>query len=88
MSEISAPLILLLENNIEWHWEELQETSFQKLKQMGVEAPVLGFYDPKEELVLNVDAFLCFRCGNNPERKTYSIRVKSPECCSTEIQCN
>ena len=55
MSEISAPLRLLLENNIEWHWEELQEASFQKLKQLAIEAPVLGFYDP-EELVLNVDA--------------------------------
>ena len=28
----------------------------KKLKQLATEAPVLGFYDPKEEIILNVDA--------------------------------
>lgn len=56
MSDVSAPLRQLLENKVEWHWEELQETSFQTLKQMTTETPVLAFYDPKEELVLSVDA--------------------------------
>ena len=56
MSEISAPLRLLLENKVEWHWEKAQEESFKKLKQLATEAPVLGFYDPKEEIILNVDA--------------------------------
>ena len=32
MSEISAPLRLLLENKVEWHWEKAQEESFKKLK--------------------------------------------------------
>lgn len=56
MSDVSAPLRQLLESKVEWHWEELQETSFQKLKQIPTETPVLAFYDPKEELILSADA--------------------------------
>ena len=30
--------------------------SFQKLKQMTTETPVLAFYDPKKDLILSADA--------------------------------
>ena len=63
MSDVSAPLRQLLESEAEWHWEEIQETSFQKLKQMTTETPVLVFYDPKEELILSADACIQIRRG-------------------------
>lgn len=56
MSEVSAPLRKLLEKDIEWHWERSQEESFEKLKEMASNTPILAFYDPKDKVILNVDA--------------------------------
>ncbi|VDI10628.1 Hypothetical predicted protein [Mytilus galloprovincialis] len=44
MSTVSAPLRTLLEKNTAWHWDEKQETSFQKLKEMATNAPLLQYY--------------------------------------------
>ncbi|CAC5421205.1 unnamed protein product [Mytilus coruscus] len=56
MSTVSAPLRTLLEKkNTEWHWDEIQETSFQKLKEMATNAPLLQYYDPNKPLTLSVD---------------------------------
>jgi len=56
MSEVSAPLRLLLEKNTSWHWDEQQQSSFQKLKLMATNSPVLRYFDPKLPLTLSVDA--------------------------------
>lgn len=56
MSDVSAPLRILLEEKNEWFWEKEQEESFSKLKDMATNAPVLVYYDPKQPLTLNVDA--------------------------------
>ena len=56
MSTVSAPLRTLLEKTIIWHWNEQQETSFQKLKTMATNTPILQYFDPNKTLTLNVDA--------------------------------
>ncbi|CAC5373013.1 unnamed protein product [Mytilus coruscus] len=56
MSDVSAPFIVLLEEKNEWCWEKEQDTSFNKLKDMATNAPILSYYDPKQPLTLNVDA--------------------------------
>lgn len=56
MSEVSAPLRQLLEKNTLWHWDEQQQSSFQKLKIMTINAPILQYFDPKLPLTLSVDA--------------------------------
>ena len=56
MASESAPLRELLEKEVDWHWDQEQETSFQKLKQMVSSTPVLGYYDPNQPLTLSVDA--------------------------------
>ncbi|CAC5425304.1 unnamed protein product [Mytilus coruscus] len=56
MSDVSAPLRVLLEEKNEWCWEKEQDTSFNKLKDMATNTPILSCYDPKQPLTLNVDA--------------------------------
>ena len=56
MASESAPLRELLEKNVAWHWDHLQEESFQKLKQTASSTPVLGYYVPSKPLCLSVDA--------------------------------
>ena len=51
-----APIRELLEKNVAWHWDHLQEESFQKLKQMPSSTSFLGYYDPSKPLCLSVDA--------------------------------
>ena len=56
MSDLTAPLRELLHQDVEWHWEEQQEASFKKVKEALALSPVLGYYDAKKELTLQVDA--------------------------------
>ena len=56
MSTVSAPLRTLLEKNTVWHWNEQQETSFQKLKTMTTNTPILQYFDTNKPLILSADA--------------------------------
>ena len=56
LSEVTAPLRLLLEKNIVWHWDGEQEDSFCRLRKLVTDAPVLRYYDQSKELTLTVDA--------------------------------
>lgn len=56
LSEVSAPLRSLTEKDVHWHWDAEQESSFQKLKLLVTESPILRYYDPNKPLTLTVDA--------------------------------
>ncbi|XP_056109383.1 uncharacterized protein K02A2.6-like [Rhinichthys klamathensis goyatoka] len=56
LSEVSAPLRQLLENDVEWFWGSEQEKSFQKLKALATNGPTLKYYDVNKPLTLSVDA--------------------------------
>ena len=56
LSEVCEPLCRLTMKDIEWHWTEHQEQSFDKLKQLvQTEAPVLKYFEPKKEGTLQSD---------------------------------
>ena len=56
MSDLTTPLRQLLHQDVLWHWEEQQETSFKAIKESLTLAPVLGYCDAQEALTLQVDA--------------------------------
>ena len=56
MSQISAPLRVLLEKATSWHWNSEQEFAFNELKRQVTNAPVLRYYDSKQPLTLSVDS--------------------------------
>ena len=55
-STVLYPLQNLLKKNMSWMWSEVQENAFLKVKEMLVSSPILAFYDPTKELVLENDA--------------------------------
>ena len=56
ISDLTTPLRQLLHQDVLWHWEEQQETSFKAIKESLTIAPVLGYYDAQKALTLHVDA--------------------------------
>lgn len=54
-SDISAPL-RKLEGKVEWHWGTEQQQSFDKLKVLVSQIPVLKYYDVDKPVTLSVDA--------------------------------
>lgn len=56
LSETTAPLRLLLREQIPWHWEEDQKNAVAKLKKNLCEAPVLKFFDVKKQVTIQTDA--------------------------------
>ena len=56
MSQTAAPLRSLLEKDVEWHWEEEQNKSFETLKKQVTEAPILQYFSPDKPVKISVDA--------------------------------
>ena len=56
MSDVSSSLRKLTEDKVSWHWTREHDVSFNCLKAMATNTPVLRYYDPKLPLTLSVDA--------------------------------
>ena len=56
LSQTASPLRTLLEKEVEWHWNDQQEQSFQMLKQLTSETPVLKYFDTAKPIKVSVDA--------------------------------
>ena len=69
LSDILQPLHMLTKRDVTWTWSESQESAFQSVKQLITNTPVLAYYDPNKELVLENDASeyglgsALFQCG-------------------------
>lgn len=56
LSQITSPLRELLKKGTAWHWEIQHEQAYHKIIDALVNAPVLQFYDVKEDVTLSVDS--------------------------------
>ena len=56
LSELTAPLRLLLVKNAEWILQKPQLDAITKIKNILTEPPVLHFYDPSKSIRVSVDA--------------------------------
>ena len=55
-SQISTPLRQLLEKETDWYWTEIQEESFNSLKTLVTQSPVLRYFDVGKPVKISVDA--------------------------------
>ena len=56
LSEVDAPLREVTKTGLLFHWDKPQQESFDKLKKLCTEHPVLAYYDHNKELTIQCDA--------------------------------
>ncbi len=58
LSDVNAPMRHLLKDSSEFRWDAQQEEAFKKIKELLTQepGPVLRYFDPSQELRLQVDA--------------------------------
>ena len=56
LSDILEPIRQLTRDDVPWIWAAAQDQAFKKVQQLVTEAPVLAFYDPSKELLIQCDA--------------------------------
>ena len=56
LSSLAAPLRQLTQKGSKWEWGPSQQDSFETIKKLACEAPLLGHYKPGEPLTLQADA--------------------------------
>ena len=56
LSQVTQPLRNLTHQDSEWCWTDVEEKAFQQMKQLVTQAPVLAYYRPEKELVIQCDA--------------------------------
>lgn len=56
LSVQNSNLRQLLKKEVAWHWNDVHEKEFTKLKSLISSAPILTFYDPNKIITLSVDA--------------------------------
>ena len=56
LSQIVAPLRQLTQADIDWYWSPQCEAAFKSVQQLLTTAPVLKFYDPRDEATVQCDA--------------------------------
>jgi len=53
---LAAPLNKLLRKNVSFTWTEVQQSSFDKLKNSIIQTPILAFPDYNEQFIIKTDA--------------------------------
>lgn len=58
LSEVTAPMRMLLSSRSEFVWDAAQDEAFDKVKSILTRSPgpILSYFDPSKDIVLQVDA--------------------------------
>ena len=56
LSEVMEPISMLTKEGVKFQWGEPQQKAFEKVKQLITSSPVLGYYNPNDELTMQCDA--------------------------------
>jgi hypothetical protein len=56
LSTVMEPIRRLTKHDVEFEWSEEQNKAMDEIKRLVTTAPVLAYYDPKKELVIQCDA--------------------------------
>ncbi|KAK3891350.1 hypothetical protein Pcinc_004793 [Petrolisthes cinctipes] len=56
LATVSEPLRQLLKKNVPYVWSDAHEKSFNAVKELVTRAPILRYYDPRIDVVLQCDA--------------------------------
>jgi hypothetical protein len=55
-SDITRPLTDLTKKEIQFHWNDKCEEAFEKLKNLLIIAPILAHFNPKREIIVEVNS--------------------------------
>lgn len=56
LSKITAPLRYLTRDDVQWHWNDNQKSAVSQLKCLLTNSPVLTFFNPEKEILIETDA--------------------------------
>lgn len=56
LSTVMTPILELTHKDVEWKWTSTHDKAFDEVKRLVTTAPVLAYYDPTKELVLQCDS--------------------------------
>ena len=56
LSQVMEPLRRLTQKGVEWYWGDAEDKAFNEVKQLVTQAPILTYYSPDKELVIQCDA--------------------------------
>ena len=55
LSQVMDPLRRLTQKGVEWYWGDVEDKAFNEVKQLVTQAPILAYYSPDKELVIQCD---------------------------------
>ena len=58
LMKLSEPLKPLLREDVEWTWDSTHQDAFDAIKEELTKTPVLAYFNPKSEHVIQTDASL------------------------------
>lgn len=56
LASLQEPIRALTRKDVKWHWSNECQAAFENIKTKLTEAPVLAYFDPSKQVVIQVDS--------------------------------